>query len=213
RVGVERSEADAERLRLVRMPAPKGRPAARAEGLGEAVGRLVLADQLGPLEDRERTRFQPRLGRGGGSRPALAAGAVAVARGTEKGRGTHSSHPGSSRTQPSNSSARPTARRIRSWSPARPRQRSTAHSLSERNRRPSAGPYSLRLRASSESGVRRYSGTRLKASRKSSGRAVQSSEQSSGVNSHLCALITSESAISTPSNAHRSSGQTMAPPA
>src|SRR5205823_8877400 len=83
RVGVERSEADAERLRLVRMPAPKGRPAARAEGLGEAVGRLVLADQLGPLEDHERTRFQPRLGRGGGTRPALAAGAVAVARGTE----------------------------------------------------------------------------------------------------------------------------------
>ena len=97
--------------------------------------------------------------------------------------------------------------------PLRPKQRSTAHSFSARNRRPSAGPYSLRLSASSASGVRRYSGIRLNARRKSSGRRVHSSEQSIGVSIHLCALTTSESARSTPANAQRNSGQTIAEPA
>ena len=45
------------------------------------------------------------------------------------------------------------------------------------------------------------------------GRRVKSAEQSTGVKSHLCGLTTSESARSTPSNAQRSSGQTIAEPA
>jgi hypothetical protein len=61
--------------------------------------------------------------------------------------------------------------------------------------------------------VRRYSGTRLNAARKAGGRLVHSSEQSIGVSIHLWALITTESARSTPSNAHRFSGHTIAAPA
>ncbi len=82
---------------------------------------------------------------------------------TEKGRGAHSSQPGSAATQRSNSDASSTPRRMCACSPLRPWQRSTAHSFSARNRRPSAGPYSLSDSASSASGVRRYSGTRLNA--------------------------------------------------
>ncbi len=63
------------------------------------------------------------------------------------------------------------------------------------------------------SSVRRYSGTRLNARRRSSGRRLQNSEQSIGVNIHLCAFTTSESARSTPANAQRSSGHTIALPA
>src|SRR5205823_13115608 len=81
-----------------------------------------------------------------------------------------------------------------------------------RNRLPSAGPYSLKL-SEAYSLVRRYSGTRLNAARRSSGRFVQRQEQSIGVSSHLCAFTTSESARSTPSNAQRNSGQTIAAPA
>src|SRR5919204_3818955 len=66
---------------------------------------------------------------------------------------------------------------------------------------------------STSSRVRRYSGTRLNAARRISGRLVQSSEQSIGVNSHLCALTTSESARSTPACDQRSSGHTHAEPA
>ncbi len=58
-----------------------------------------------------------------------------------------------------------------------------------------------------------YSGTRLKAPRSASGLHVHSSEQSIGVNSHLCAFTTSESARSTPACDQRSSGQTHAEPA
>ena len=61
--------------------------------------------------------------------------------------------------------------------------------------------------------MRRNSGTSEKASRNSSGRLVHSREQSIGVNIHLWALTTRESARSIPSNAQRSSGQTMAEPA
>ena len=53
----------------------------------------------------------------------------------------------------------------------------------------------------------------LNAARSASGRRLQTSEQSTGTSIHLCALTTSESARSTPSNAQRSSGQTMADPA
>src|ERR687887_688246 len=66
---------------------------------------------------------------------------------------------------------------------------------------------------STSSGVCRYSGTRLNAARSASGRRVQSSEQSIGVKSHLCALTTSESARSTPACDQRCSGQTHEAPA
>ena len=62
------------------------------------------------------------------------------------------------------------------------RRRSSAgppRASGERKRRPSAGPYSLRLSTPS-SVVRRNSGTSENASRNSSGRLVQSSEQSIG---------------------------------
>ena len=52
--------------------------------------------------------------------------------------------------------------------------------------------------AATSSLTRRYSGTRLKAARRSSGRRVQSVEQSIGVSSHLCGLTTTESARSQP---------------
>jgi hypothetical protein len=61
--------------------------------------------------------------------------------------------------------------------------------------------------------VRRYSGTRVIAACRSSGRRVHSAEQSTGVNSHLCGLTTTESARSIPSQAQRNSGQTIAEPA
>src|SRR3954447_25371407 len=67
------------------------------------------------------------------------------------------------------------------------------------------------LRLITSSGVRRYSGTRLNARRKSSGRDVQRHEQLMPVSSHLCGLTTSESAAVTSSV--RSSGQTQAEPA
>ena len=111
------------------------------------------------------------------------------------------------RTAPSPARRRPSPRTARPGRPRggrapagreRPWQRSTAHSFRARNRRPSAGPYSLSDSASSASGVRRYSGIRLKAARRSSGRRVHSSEQSIGVSIHLWALTTSESARSTP---------------
>src|SRR5579875_722806 len=132
---------------------------------------------------------------------------------TENRRGAHSSQPGSDPTHDSNADASATPRRTCSCRPARPKQRSTAHSFSARKRRPSAGPYSLNESASSASGVRRYSGIRLKAARKSSGREVHNSEQSVGVSIHLWALTTSESARSTPANAQRNSGHTIAVPA
>ena len=132
---------------------------------------------------------------------------------SEKRWGAASSQPGSASTSFANSPASRTCSRIIRCSPERPWQRSTAHSLSERKRRPSAGPYSDKLSASSSSGVRRNSGTRLKAARKSSGRLVHNSEQSIGVSIHLWALTTSESARSTPANAQRNSGQTIALPA
>src|ERR671934_82922 len=89
--------------------------------------------------------------------------------------GATSSHAGSASTHPAKRSAsRMCSRRIR-CNPSRPKQRSTAQSFSERKRRPSAGPYSESAYTSSD--VRRYSGTRLNACRKSSGREVQSSEQ------------------------------------
>ena len=52
--------------------------------------------------------------------------------------------------------------------PSRPKQRSVAQSFSARKRRPSGEAYSLRLTTSSS--TRRYSGTRLNARRRSSGR-------------------------------------------
>ena len=53
-------------------------------------------------------------------------------------------------------------------------------------------PYSLRLTTSSS--TRRYSGTRLNARRRSSGRRVRNTEQSIGTSSHLCGLTPIESA-------------------
>ena len=108
--------------------------------------------------------------------------------------------PSRARRAPSPRTARPAARARGSCacSPARPKQRSTAHSLSARKRRPSAGPYSLRFVTPSAADVRRYSGVSAKAARRSSGRAVNRHEQSTGVNSHLCGLTTSESARSKP---------------
>src|SRR6266498_2047426 len=67
------------------------------------------------------------------------------------------------------------------------------------------------LRLSTSSRVRRYSGTRLNARRKSSVRDVHRHEQPIPVSSHLCGLTTSESAPDTSSA--RSSGQTHAEPA
>ena len=115
------------------------------------------------------------------------------------------------RTQLSNSCASRTCSRIIACSPSRPKQRSVAHSFSERNRRPSTTEYSLRLATSSV--TRRYSGTRLKARRKSSGLRVQRAEQSIGVASHLCGFVTIESPSSHPAKRSRSSGQTAAAPA
>ena len=130
---------------------------------------------------------------------------------TENGRGAQSSQPGSSRTQPSKRSASAIPRRITSCNPSRPWQRSTVHSFRARKPRPSSTPYSLKLTTSSV--VRRYSGTTLNAARKSSGRRVQNAEHPCIVSSHLCGLTTSESTPSIPSNAQRSSGQTIADPA
>src|SRR6266540_266747 len=67
------------------------------------------------------------------------------------------------------------------------------------------------LRLSTSSVVRKYSGTRLNARRKSSARDVHRHEQPIPVSSHLCGLTTSESAPSTASL--RSSGHTHAEPA
>ena len=53
----------------------------------------------------------------------------------------------------------------------------------------------------------------LKTRRSASGRRVHTHEQSIGVNSHLCAFTTTESAASTPSRDHENSGQTQALPA
>ena len=61
--------------------------------------------------------------------------------------------------------------------------------------------------------VRRYSGTRLKASRMTSIRRLSSSEQSNGVNSHLWGLTTMESARSQPLNGARRSGMSATTPA
>ena len=96
-------------------------------------------------------------------------------------------------------------------SPSRPKQRSVAHSFSARKRRPSGEAYSLRLTTSSF--TRRYSGTRLNARRRSSGRRQKNAEQSIGVNSHLCGLTPIESARSQPAKWWRSSGHTAAAPA
>ena len=97
----------------------------------------------------------------------------------------------------------------RGWAPAGHRAVAAQHrpELERPKPRPSSGPYSLKLTTSS--GVRRYSGTRLKASGSASGRRVQSAEQPCGAH-HLCGLTTSESARSTPSKAQRSSGQIIA---
>src|SRR5207253_1173191 len=59
----------------------------------------------------------------------------------------------------------------------------------------------------------RYSGTIENASRSTSGWRVQSTLQSTGVNSHLCGLTTTESASSAPSSTQRSSGTSAALPA
>src|SRR5438445_773408 len=59
----------------------------------------------------------------------------------------------------------------------------------------------------------RYSGTIENASRSTSGWRVQSTLQSTGVNSHLCGLTTTESASSAPSSTQRSSGTRAALPA
>src|SRR2546421_10193141 len=83
-IRVEDAEANAERLFLVRVPAPEGRAAARAECLREPACRLVLAHQLGALDELDGAGLDTRLGRGRRPRSALAASAVAVAGGTER---------------------------------------------------------------------------------------------------------------------------------
>ena len=61
--------------------------------------------------------------------------------------------------------------------------------------------------------VPEYSGTRLNAARSWSMRRLSRSDASSGVNSHLCALITIESARSQPANGARRSGSSAVAPA
>ena len=102
--------------------------------------------------------------------------------------------------------------RIRAAIPSAPNQRISIHSFSARKRLPSWIPYSLKLCEPPVSGVRRYSGTRLNASRNASGRRKSRSEASNGVNIHLCGFTTIESARSHPANSPRCSGASAAAP-
>lgn len=89
----------------------------------------------------------------------------------------------------------------------------TIQSLSERNGRPSWKPRSMRFVTSEDSPVRRYSGTSEKAAFSRAGSRTKSTEQATGVNSHLWGLTTSESARSIPFMRARCSGQRAATPA
>ena len=102
---------------------------------------------------------------------------------------------------------------MRARSPSRPKYRMTNQILRARKRRPSWGWYSLKSCTAAWSVVRRYSGTRLKASRSTVSRRESSSEQSSGVKSHLWGLTTIESARSQPANGARRSGRRATTPA
>src|SRR3712207_5943776 len=64
----------------------------------------------------------------------------------------------------------------------------------------------------SEAALRRYSGTMLSARTSASRSRTQNASQSNDVNIHLCGLKQYESARSSPSWIHRSSGHTAAVP-
>ena len=124
------------------------------------------------------------------------------------------------RTAPSPARPRPTARTPPQAQPPpdvllepdRPWHRSTAHNFSAGTAAPAPG----RTRSATGRPRRRASAVppdEAESRRRASGRRDHSSEQSTGMSIHLCALTTTESARSTPSNAQRSSGHTIAAPA